>query len=273
MTKYVGLHFARSGLCNRLRTLAGALAVGQILRVPVRMLWIETITCPGVFGDLFEIPEGVRIVYRPSPTDAQSLVGGKWHAETVAQSFFPFVEDVTSESDYYAAWQNVVRSLSPVPAILDCVRRFVKSEWPDLEVESSRQVVGVHVRRTDLVADMMAHKKIRIDDELMFARLDSLIVETDCRLFLAADSEAARAPYRKRYGGRLFYRPVKMKHLAPDSRARHTSLADAVVDLWLLAACSRIVGTYGSSFSSFAGIVGGIPVERLGGEEISDGES
>lgn len=260
----VGLNFSVAGLCNRLRTLAGAIVAGHALGLPVLMFWQPIPACPGKFQELFEIPDGVRIVCDPVCVQDSSLLGGAWHTESVAGTFFPFVSGIVSKKNFHLAWHTVVKSLRLAYSVKACFLSFLSSEWP------SGHLVGVHVRRTDLASDCAARSRpVYISDDAIFARLDELVSELDCKFFLAADSHSARVPYLRRYGGRMFFRPVNMTPLVYHYRARHTTLADAVVDLWLLSRCSRIVGTYGSSFSSFAGIHGGIPVERLGGVSAS----
>lgn len=254
--KKIGLNFRVSGLCNRLRTLAGAEAAAIVLRLSVDMYWKPTVTCPGTFDGSFVVPPTVRLVESADVRESPVLLDGRWFAETIACNFYPFVSELMSEAEFGVAWKNAARALTPTRRILSVVDAFYDRRWPH------GSVVGVHVRRTDLASDLAARNIVLSDDE-MFSRLDDLRAGGN-RFFLAGDSEEAVRPYLNRYGEDMVCREIDRRPSVEHPRARHTSMEDAVVDLWLLSRCCRIIGTWRSSFSTFAGVVGGVPVERIG---------
>ena len=110
-------------------------------------------------------------------------------------------------------------------------------------------LVGIHVRETDLKQRSAINRNARIAD---------IIHQLTCtpgqsaRIFLASDSEAWLTDFiqtwirpQARAAITTYDNTTKYENSVTGSRA-------AIVDLYTLAACDSIYGTAGSSFSSFA---------------------
>ena len=111
--------------------------------------------------------------------------------------------------------------------------------------------VGIHLRRTD-----NARARQSSPTELFLAAMEREIeMNASTRFFLATDDPEEEARLLKRFGERLIVH-------AKRSRRREDPLAiqDAVIDLYCLAACRRIYGSYWSSFSESA--------QQLGSAEL-----
>lgn len=73
--------------------------------------------------------------------------------------------------------------------------------------------------------------------------------------FLATDEIDFRRCLVKRYGNRIIYRENVL------NRTSVEGMIDGAIDLYCLAATSRIIGSYWSSYSEIAAELGGISLE------------
>ena len=235
------------GLCNRLRALAPALAVCDVLGKSLCLEWGGgDPACPGSFDDLFGRPRGMV-----SSRTGVPVLEGKWGnagAESYRRRFLP---DMDAE-EFGKLVLGRMGELSPLPCLAEEIGRLKKGISPS--------TIGVHVRRTDLLiwADN-EHWPIDVaeSDRLLMERLDRESPETS--FFVAADNPDSMEKLLERYGDRV----IMNEALWLGEGLRKTRVEDAVIDLYCLAGCSRLVGTYWSSFSDYAALLGGIPCEHI----------
>ena len=112
---------------------------------------------------------------------------------------------------------------------------------------------GVHIRRTDNVrATLLSPTSLFI--ERMKQEPDTQ------RFYLATDSENVKAEMKQIFGDRI---------ITPSDKAERGSLAgmeNALVEMYSLAATSRIIGTVASTYSMTAAAIGKIQLEVLEAE-------
>lgn len=103
-------------------------------------------------------------------------------------------------------------------------------------------VIGVHIRRTDNV------KAIRNNPlEQFFSSMDREIEKnSQVRFYLATDSDDVKTRAKERYKDRIITLELSL------SRENKTGMQDAVVDLYCLAATSKIIGCTHSTYSLMA---------------------
>lgn len=118
-----------------------------------------------------------------------------------------------------------------------------------------RSVVGVHIRRTDLVDG------IRDSPTAAFIRhmQDELNRNSAVSFFLCTDSPEVEEQLRHHFGTRIQSSPKRAL-----LRERPQAIEDAVVDLFALSRCGRILGTRHSSFSSTAAQIDGSELILVG---------
>lgn len=122
--------------------------------------------------------------------------------------------------------------------------------WRDLPVEGR---VGLHCRRSDRVKG----------DEALSGQWDrDFADQVEAHylhepLFLATDSPSTKDYFKMRFGHRLLTADI-VNYPVAANRNRWVA-EEAVVDLWLLSRCQRIVGDHWSTFSWAAALFGGIP--------------
>lgn len=117
---------------------------------------------------------------------------------------------------------------------------------------SPSNTVGVHIRRTDHNWSIehsangkfisMMHEAIKDNPQLKF--------------FLASDDDQTIAEMQSTFPNRI----IRFNHEAKN-RNDPSGIDSAILDLFALAACGRVIGSYLSTFSDLAGNIGNIKVE------------
>ncbi|MBP7936275.1 MAG: hypothetical protein KA354_16660 [Phycisphaerae bacterium] len=134
------------------------------------------------------------------------------------------------------------------PRIRDVVERFVESRF-------HRPVIGVHVRFMD--------RRSRI--EHFFGAIDRAKQRArDGMIFLATDNKEAERRIRERYGDvfvteKWFPSSGVSMHQNPECPDRLNNAIEALVDMYLLAACDYLVYPGSSTFSQISALVSDMP--------------
>lgn len=148
---------------------------------------------------------------------------------------------------YYHFFQNNFLPLlfKPVLQIQNRIEQVVGS--------FSAETIGIQIRRTDHV-----HAIQNSPIQLFTEKMDRDILQNDnVSYFLATDSTEVVTFLQKKYSNRIIN--------ATHNRSRNSKegVKQAVVDLFCLSRTSRIYGSYGSTFSDAAHLIGNIPIEIL----------
>jgi len=244
-----------------MRALDSAIALSQRLDKPLYVLWRQDDDLNARFEDLFIAPESIRgisnVVLRGrSPLSAQlaavlpplfdKCIDQECVKSLRSQKYdFADLEGwktifISTSSRFYDA-ESRFRDLVPSVALQQVIHSYAR------ELENA---VGVHIRRTDNVRSIeksptakfieQMEKEIQLDDRVRF--------------FLATDSPAEEAHLKAIFSDRIVTHPKR-------SLNRNDSIAaqDALIDLFCLSRCRKLVGSYWSSFSDTAGDINGIP--------------
>jgi hypothetical protein len=249
------------GLCNRMRAMASAIIVARRAKVPLKVLWYRTpdfncrfealFSTAGIYCHLeerqamsrltrgaFRIREAcLRIVgtkvYVPKDVgkdfDADQLVLAAAHHEIYVRTYSRLV----TEAGMYGCFRPVGVPAKQLTGLLQTVQG----------------AVGVHIRRTD---NVKATARSRLADflQLMEAEVES---DPNVTFFVASDSPDAVAELNTRFGQRIFVYQ-KRAYRRDDPAA----IEDAVVDLFCLSHCRKLIGSYWSSFTDTAHELSGI---------------
>jgi hypothetical protein len=134
------------------------------------------------------------------------------------------------------------RAFRPIAALQQTVERYC----------SEGNVIGVHIRRTD--------NRASIDKSPTTCFLELMQREVDAdrsvKFFVATDSPEEESRLKQRFGGRIITHAK-----ATLDRDDPRGIQDAVVDLYSLANCRKLIGSHWSSFTDVAAQIRGI--ERL----------
>jgi len=241
-------HCTQSGLCNRLRGWTGIGAIADYYGLSFLVHWNRHAACSSTFADVF-VPDTCAIM--PSRRDGRKykrireFVGERsthiveWYNRT--QLEIPHDEFMTIATAR-------ARALRLQPEFEDTLEAFMETVPAD--------AIGLHVRRTDL-------PNCRQSDPLLKKELDRVVAEdADAQFLLCSDNFDSVKWLRRLYGDRIIWREQTMRPQRA-RRGRHTSVADSAIDLFSLARTKELIGTYWSSFSTHAALMGGIPLRTF----------
>lgn len=252
------------GLCNRLRTIDSAVALGHDIELPVHVLWHINTRVGSSFSGLFQVPEEIcrleeftqgylkrkRLkicraldMRRPRSyclqTDIKQLLDqdfdfrlfsrrNRLHFKTFDRFFRPY---------------GIKRLFRPLPAI----QQVIDNRCTDFE-----HCVGIHVRRGDHRISM------KYSPTSMFVdRMKIELQQTDCNMFfVATDDEGVEELLKRTFGDRIITHPKTSR-----SRDNAQAIEDAVIDLFCLSRTKRIIGSAFSSFTQMAAEIEGISME------------
>ncbi len=272
-----------AGLANRMRALDSALAMGREAGAEVRLRWAVDPDLGCAFEELFDPIPGLAWVENFRPLKIAHEYDPMRNAlrrskvavglVKIARALRKTVKNAGSSRRYLGL--HDVEALLPHPEkILDLCKRYdveirtFSRFWrgerdfvgfrPAAEVQkiidryARAGAIGVHIRRGDNVISI-ANSPL----EAFVARMESLLSSDPAvRFYVATDSDEVMDELAKRFGSRISAHPKR-------SLDRHDPLAikDALVDLYCLASCDRIIGSYWSSFTDVASEIRGIPKE------------
>jgi hypothetical protein len=260
--------FVRQGLANRLRLLASAERVARHLDQPFALYWPSREECGCAFGDLFEndvrqMTDQTMAGFGPAVLYTDDRIANRTHylvQDLIARQhnaphiviyscgFVGFVDEAVGNHDSQlpAAFRREMvayhRALRPLAQLRERVERFAAEAI-------TPPTVGVHVRRND-----HQWSRARSTNERFFLRMDQLVRQDDRTTFLlATDCPQTERLFIDRFNGRVTVYPKRVARAvttmkAPD-RATVEGVQDALIDILLLARTSRVLGSYGSTFS------------------------
>ena len=265
----------REGLCNRMRTLDAAVALSRKLNRPLIINWRmdDRLNCR--LSELFDYKDGhgqieehlylglFHRLRRRARIAVLQLTGGIYLQQATVEAYLregrSFEDLKDSRKIFISTWDQfypsnqLAQNFVPVKALL------TKIEALTLDKDN---LVGVHIRRTDHGPSSERSPLWRFV-ELMDEEIRH---DPGVQFFVASDSHADEARLLDRFPGRIITHPKKSLD-RNDPRA----IKDAVVDLYCLAACRKLLGSYRSSFSDVAWKLRGI--DRVIVDIHSDGES
>ena len=224
------------GLCDRLRGLACGLAWTLPQQRQLCYRWEPNELCPAEFGDLFEPARHVQV---------KSKLGNSWPGNTIhlqiaanplPHQFWKYLHEkghpstgFQSLDDFKAAWRHQLSSLRPIKAIRKTLNQCMRAA-------NGRTLVGIHLRRTDVVHEAckpeITAENMHLHDHGLLARIRTLA--STCRdtcFYIASDS---REHFRQ-LAAQLTSECIPFIHHEKEwtTNFRQTQVADAVVDLFV----------------------------------------
>lgn len=135
----------------------------------------------------------------------------------------------------------------------------VLSAVEDLLAAKHRPIIGVHIRYTDLTVPLSAVRRA----------VDEMLEEMpEASIFLATDNDQIQEEMMRSYS-RVF---SIEKWFAPDGQAIHQNKAasnmlqeaeNALIDMWALARCDRLIFSMRSTFSYASRLIGRMPAQNV----------
>ena len=127
------------------------------------------------------------------------------------------------------------------------------NEIVDISQKFIQPTYGIHIRRGD-------NKESCLNSpiELFEKKINEILkVENDAQFYLATDSIEERTRLIKKYGNRIISKFINT------NRNRLEGIESAVIDLFLLSRTKMIIGSYWSSFSEVAAMIGNVPLIQI----------
>lgn len=240
-----------------MRAICSAMELAKRKNTKLLVLWQCNEDLNATFDSLFETPEEFkvisfkakydirRILYRVSARSRifDSVIKKNMVGEELNQTFF--------ESINLPAY---VRSCEHFYHVDEYFKLFrpVKSLEIQIEQIKSRfaaDMVGVHIRRTDQT------KSIEYSKTENFIDLMNREIKRNPQVcfYLATDDMKEEEYLRQMFPGRIISNEERT--LRRDSKE---GMYDAVVDLYCLSACGKIIGSYWSSFTDTAAAINSV---------------
>ncbi|KAH8053633.1 C-4 methylsterol oxidase [Aureococcus anophagefferens] len=260
---------AHNGLCNRLAGLGGLWALADHDGAAFELLWEGEIACQGAFSELYDDADGLAVVdgarvqeLRDAPDCWVFDTKRASHFWTAPWTFLLSTEAGAPDFASFDARAALPRRLAPSAAVRGAVNGFLSlGPWGSWTCRGARFHDGFAA-----YASTVDRFEAEIGALLRGAAPDP----GHPVVFLAADArgtvDRVLATFRAAADdGRLV---VLDKRFATPHAClkvvRHTSSVDALADLYLLARCTSILGTFQSSFSELAAVLGGVPARCPG---------
>ncbi len=234
-----------AGMANRLRALVSAICLAEDLDRNLHVIWsANDPACMARFESLWErssLPRWVTVDMGPllepgvmvlSPADMEEYV--KRGDTRPIRSYGHFHQTDAPR------WLTYLRKLQPTIHLAPQLNTPFFSD--------PVAIVGVHIRRGD---HMKARKESPLEAFLVAMRAEP----STTKFFLATDDATERRAIEAEFPGRVWSPATTL------SRMTQKGMQDAVVDFIGLARCSKILGSYDSSFSQLASLYGKKPLQ------------
>lgn len=250
------------GLCNRMRVITGGAKLAQLLNKEPLIIWTRDKTLNARFSDLFE-PLPYKVLDVRLGSFVQKIIWhvclkilryvvlndewiGKYALDKELSNWLPQLYGknilINANLDVFRDGDYSIFKVSPKVLSLD-----------NINVDKTN-TIGIHIRRTD------NDFAVRYSPTSLFLNRirEDIKVHPQIKFYLATDDPAEETKFISEYGERIL---IYKKHSL--DRNDPAAIRDAVIDLYNLSQCSKIYGSYYSSFSDVAAIWGNIEKEVL----------
>lgn len=227
-----------AGMGNRIYPLVSAMCLAQDLGETLHIIWpANNPACMIRFDDLFDrsaLPTWVQIDMGPLEEHSVEIQTEddckKWISSPTPRL------PIRSQHPFYKyeheQWLKILRSLVPK----------VQVQHPFL----NESCVGVHIRRGD-------HQKAKkfSPTELFIEKMKEESQTT--KFIIATDSASVKRELEAIFGERVWFPAQSL------SRMTHLGMQSALSDFVALSKCSKILGSYESSFGKVSALYGNVP--------------
>ena len=246
------------GLCNRMRVINSSLELAKRKNTKLLVLWYCADELNAPFESLFEPVDEFLVINFSSLKDLRKL----WYQLTARTKINN--ADIENNKTDGVLNQDFFDSIK-LPAYIFTWEHFYPADEyfklfkPTAELQKridevtkhfTKDMVSVHIRRTDQVTSI-AYSKTENFIDLMNREISA---NPDVKFFLATDDKDEEAFLRKTFPGRIVSN--ENRTLRRDSL---DGMYDALLDLYCLSKCKKIIGSYYSSFTDTAAALGTIP--------------
>ncbi len=261
-----------------MRAIASGVALAQRLKLPYTLKWPVNNDLFAGFNDIFEQTEWLPVIDNISSKQdllfcdgprkknlflSPLLQVGRYGLKIDDSKLEPLldqphaVEQLISEvdgtilirtgSEFYPNSDTLYRSLfKPTEAIFREAERRLK-------IDKGERPVGLHIRRTDNTLSIL-----NSPDELFENAIrEELETNPQTKFYLATDNEEVKFNLHRLFGDCITYSTKKADRTSRDG------IIEGITEMTSLSMCSKIYGSYWSSFSEAAARIGSISLIQL----------
>jgi len=254
-----------SGLCNRMRSIGSAINLSRKLGHNLYVFWVMTPEINCKLSDLFIIPEDIKEIYECRRGIASKIIKG------LSKAFFSLPNNVfldqkrmhgipeESMGEAYYKEMNALyfNTYLPFYGKNNPYQHFRPRKDIQTIIDSydTKELIGLHIRRGDNAQNIVY--KLNSPLHMFYEEINRRIsCDVSAKFFAATDDSSIDEELMKKYPGRMIIHPKKSR-----DRNNPDAIKDAVVDLYCLANCTKLIGTYWSAFTDAAWRING--VERI----------
>lgn len=262
------------GLCNRMRAISTGIDIARQYKSKAKIYWNN---CKGLktdFTDLFkpidieevEFIENKKWLFdiRDTKTYFLRLPILYTKYDMLSFNYAPFlVKDPKREIHTLINTRKpkklLIASCYQLGDLNDMDKIFVpideiQEKINEITNKFSKHTIGVHIRRTDNTASMENSPLYAFEQRMK----EEIGKDSSTMFYLASDDEEVKRHFTNLYPGHVitFFDDI--------SRNTIEGMRFAVVDLFCLSKTNNIIGSYYSSYSQVASVLGNIPIEYAG---------
>ncbi|WP_072720493.1 nodulation protein NodZ, partial [Planktothrix tepida] len=257
-------HASEAGLCNRLRALCSCFCMSKILEIPLEICWEPQAACDCNFDDLYErvTENNVKFISVAELNSIDNPSQVIYINKMKHKNYFyeTYLKDKVEQKDFDQEYVRFMRQLKVKPHLLLKINEFTQNFMPHDDI------LGVHIRRTDHVNYIRSNypESVFSSDAKFISAIGKEIFKGYSKIFLATDNQLTKDMIFQNFPDLVisycqdFNDNYQQK--IDKNNQRHTTVEDALIDLYLLSKCKKIIGSYGSSFSEYAALLGKIPL-------------
>jgi len=250
------------GLGNRMRAVDAAMILSKKIDKPLHVVWRRNSALNCNFDELFLMPKSIaKLIQVDAKTPARELPAAydnhidQKRMEHLVRQGYDFEALRADRAVFISTWSrfyganDFFRDLIPIAPLQNIIDAYAKN---------FKNTVGVHIRRTDNVKSIQ-HSPTPRFIELMQKEIDH---NASAKFFLATDSPEEEERLKNRFTDRIITHRKRSL-----SRKNRLAIQDALIDLFCLSKCQKLIGSYWSSFTDTAAKIGGIEKVIVGGPE------
>lgn len=269
----------RSGLGNRMRAVSSFIYLKNLINAELQVIWQPDDGLNAEFRDIFQENENFSLI-KPNIlyslfVSRSKLLNSKiaiirYSVKTYNELIKKILQlDVLLLNDEVTNLQYVKEICENKHRILimtgyqcleypEGVRTFVPADHINLIINKivagfKKNMIGMHIRRTDHVVSMNKSPIYLFENKI----LEYIESKRDIGVFLATDDPEVETYFKDKYPEIIF---TYEKTFGRDTKE---GMLDAVVDLYLLSKTEKIYGSYWSSYSGIASLLGDIKLQSL----------
>lgn len=258
------------GLGNRMRAIASGIALSEATQQKLCIVWIKDKGLNCRFDELFYSPKFNDVCIKEHSLWNKFAIDYPRKSNIHLSSLFhPLLfdgrlygkESVKGTIDF-SSW--VLRHHRPYIASFSPFFDATEIEWqqifrPTNELDQKikenfllfgKHTIGVHIRRSDNIQSIQESPT-----ELFIEAIDKeLTINPDTTFFICSDSQEVKKQLVEKFGNHIIISSEG------GSRDNEAGIKGALIDLFTLAGCNKIFGSYYSSFSEIAAQLGNKPL-------------